>query len=53
MGTRGYWTSYGKYVVLWANDGKRCYPNLGFERGRVEGPVRNEKLKHIWAYSKQ
>jgi hypothetical protein len=33
-------------AVLWANDGKRSYPSLGFEQGWVEGPVTNEKLKH-------
>jgi hypothetical protein len=26
-------------AVLWANDGKLSYPGLGFERGRVEGPM--------------
>jgi hypothetical protein len=40
-GTRGNWTGLqpGKenMAVLWANDGKQSYPDLGFERGRVDG----------------
>jgi hypothetical protein len=34
-------------AVLWANDGERSYPGLGFERGRVEHPVRNENTNMI------
>jgi hypothetical protein len=32
-------------AVLWANDGKQSYPDLGFERGRVDGSGEKRKTQ--------
>jgi hypothetical protein len=57
QGTRGNLTGLlsGKenIAVLWANDGKQSYLDLGFERGRVDGSGEKQKtqtrLGLVWA----